>query len=387
MKRQPDILFFISLDHRCFSEQLDGIFRYPRAQGWRVQVVSEAISAANIRKTLEFWKPSGVIVEYGDTLKISPTLFGDVPFVLVDIGRRKPPKEANVIGFDTGAAGKMGAEYLLGLDLPAYSYIGFWKDVSWDCARRRSFMETIRRAGRPVSAFFTRRTLKPDERFHMLRAWIKALPRPCGVMACNDRVGEEVLNICAQLGIRVPEEMAVLGVDNDRALCENMSPSLASIDPDAQRGGFFAAQMLDELMSRPRQGPAPHVHKLYQPLRVEVRQSVRRLAGDRFRVGQVLEMIRRRACDGIGVGDVVSEMGMSRRAAEKHFRIVTGKNILDEIRDVRFAKVFEMLRDPRRQIGVIAGLCGFATEVALRKAFRLRTGMSMSDWRERATRG
>ena len=388
MKRQSNILFFISLDHRCFSTQLDGIFRYPRARGWRVQVVSEAISAANIRKTLEFWKPSGVIVEYGDTLKISPTLFGDVPFVLIDIGRRKPPKAANVVGFDSGAAGKMGADYLLGLDLPAYSYIGFWKDVPWDRERRRSFTETIRRAGRTVSAFFTHKALKPAERFRMLRAWIKALPRPCGVMACNDRVGEEVLNICALLGISVPDEIAVLGVDNDRPLCENVSPSLASIDPDSYRCGFLAAQILDDLMSRPRlRTKKTYIQEFCPPLRIEVRQSVRRLMGDRFKIGPILETIRHQACDGIGVEEVVSAMGLSRRAAEKHFRIVTGKSILEEIQDVRFEKVFELLRDPRRQIGAIAGMCGFATEVALRKAFRLRTGLSMSAWRRLSAQG
>ena len=381
------ILFFISLDRSCFSAQIDGLFRYPCAQKWRVQVVSEALSAAKIRKTMEFWKPAGVIVESGDTFRLSPAIFGDVPSVFIDIGRRRPSKAVNVVGFDSGAAGRMGADYLLGLDLPAYSYIGFWRPLPWDYDRRRAFTETIRRAGRPVSAFVSRTALQPADRFQRLLAWIKALPRPCGVMACNDRVGEEVLNICAQLGIRVPEEMAVLGVDNDRALCENMSPSLASIDPDAQHCGFLAAQMLDELMSRPRQVVAPHAHKLYPPLRVEVRQSVRRLACDRSKVASAIELIRRRACDGIRVGDVVAEMGISRRAAENHFRLATGKSILQEIDDVRFERVFEMLRDPKRQIGAVAGVCGFATEVALRKAFRLRTGMSMSAWRKTAANG
>ena len=385
MKRRIDILFFIAIAHRYFDEQLDGIFRYAHGKGWHVQVVSEALSEAKIRQTLEFWKPSGVVVEYSLALKITPSVFGDVPSVFFDIGQRKPLENANVVGLDSGAAGKMGADYLLGLDLPAYSYIGYWNDVLWDRERKQAFMETIGKAGRPVSAFSHEkaRALQPAEKFRKLLAWIRALPRPCGVMACNDRVGGAVLNICARLGIRVPEEIAVLGVDNERPFCENMSTPLASIDPGAYRSGFLAAQILDELMSRSRPGAKPYIQKFYSPLRIEVRQSVRRPTDARFNMGLVRESIRRRACDGIGVDDVVAEMGLSRRAAEKHFRIATGKSILDEIRDVRFERVFELLRDPRRQIGAIAGLCGFATEVALRKAFRLRTGMSMSAWRKR----
>lgn len=381
--KRKSILFFISLDHRCFSTQLDGIFQYPRARDWRVQVVSDALSAAKMRKTVEYWKPSGIIVEYSNAFRIAPDLFGDVPTVFIDIGRREPPKQAHVVGFDSSAAGKMGAEYLLGLNLSAYAYVGYRQPVAWDLYRRRAFMETVRKANQPVTAFFTKKAIHPAERFKRLHDWIKALPRPCGVMACNDRMGEEVLNICARLGIRVPEEIAVLGVDNDTSLCENINPSLASIDPDFCQSGFFAAQILDELMSSPHRCAGPFIQRFHPPRGVEVRQSVRRLKGDRFKIGLALEMIRRRACDGLDVGDVVSEMGMSRRAAEKHFRNVTGKSILEEIRDVRFAKVFKLLRDPRRQIGVIAGLCGFDTEVALRKAFRMRTGMSMSDWRSR----
>ena len=389
MKRRIEILFFIAIDHRYFSTQLDGIFRYSQGKGWHVQVVSGALSEAKIRETLEFWKPSGVIVECSSAFKIAPAVFGDVPTVFFDIGQRKLLENANVVGFDSGAAGKMGADYLLELDLPAYSYVGYWNDVLWDRERRQAFTETIRKAGRPVSAFFTKRArpLQPVDRFRKLFAWIRALPRPCGIMACNDRVGEAVLNICARLGIRVPEEIAVLGVDNEMPFCENMSPPLASIDPGSYRSGFFAAQILDELISRSRSGPKPYVHKIYSPLRVEVRQSVRRPSDARFNMGLVRESIRRRACDGIGVEDVVAEMGLSRRAAEKHFRLATGKSILEEIRDVRFERVFELLRDPRRQIGAIAGLCGFATEVALRKAFRLRTGMSMSAWRRLLAQG
>ncbi len=379
------ILFFVSLDRHCFDSQLEGFFQHPRAREWRVQVVADATSREKIHAAMDFWKPSGVLVEHGDSLAVPPSLFGTVPAVFIDIGRRKLPMSADAVGLDSAEVGRMGAGHLLGLGLSECSYIGFPRPILWDREREAAFVETVRRAGGNPSAFSSRRVLSPDERYRRLFAWIKALPRPCGVMACNDRVGEEVLNICARLGIGVPDEMAVLGVDNDATLCENATPPLASIDPGTSRSGLFAAQMLDRLMFCPARKGEPHLARLYPPLRVVVRESARRLACDRSKVSVALEMIRRRACEGVRVADVVAEMGVSRRAAEKHFRLATGKSILQEIDDVRFERVFEMLRDSKRQIGSIAGACGFSTEVALRKAFRLRTGMSMSAWRKRKT--
>ncbi len=384
--KHKTILFFVSLDRRCFEEQLDGIFRHPHAQNWHVQVV-ELKSEAAMRKSLEFWKPSGVIVEYGDAFAFSPSLFGRTPTVLIDIGRRLPPAGFNVVGFDSGAAGRMGAEHLLGLDLPTYAYVGFSRPVVWDSERRAAFAETVRKAGRNLVEFFPARQIPPAERHRRLCAWIKALPRPCGLMACNDCVGEEVLNICSRLGVRVPDDVAVLGVDNDATLCENTSPPLASIVPGAFQGGLNVAQILDDLMSCGANGGRAPVVARHTPLRVVVRKSVRRIVCDRSKVSLALELIRRRACEGIDVGDVVAEMGVSRRAAENHFRLATGKSILEEIQEVRFERVLEMLRDPKQQIGAIAGSCGFATEVALRKAFRQRMGISMRAWRNQESHG
>ena len=106
------------------------------------------------------------------------------------------------------------------------------------------------------------------------------------------------------------------------------------------------------------------------------------MACDRRKIAEAVEMIRARACEGISVPDVVSFIGEPRRTAEMHFREATGRSIHEEIDEVRFEKVFELLKNPCQSVNAIPDLCGFATGVALRKAFRLRTGMSMSDWRK-----
>jgi transcriptional regulator GlxA family with amidase domain len=115
---------------------------------------------------------------------------------------------------------------------------------------------------------------------------------------------------------------------------------------------------------------------------VEVRRSTRRIGCDRKRIADAVEMIRKMACSGISSADVVDFIGESRRTAEAHFREVTGRSIHEEIDEIRFAKVFELLKNPRQSLDSLPDLCGFKTGAALRKAFSLRTGMSMRDWRK-----
>ena len=141
----------------------------------------------------------------------------------------------------------------------------------------------------------------------------------------------------------MPNDIAVLGADNDMRLCENTVPTLASIDSGIFQEGMDIVRILDGLMTDDAANERQPVVMAHKPIRVVLRQSVRRLACNRSKVASALELIRRRACEGITVNDVASAMGVSRRVAEKHFRMVTNKSILQEILDRRFEEVFELL--------------------------------------------
>ena len=185
---------------------------------------------------------------------------------------------------------------------------------------------------------------------------------------------------CAnRLEIPVPDDIAVVGVDNDESVCENLSPTLSSLSPDFGDGGYQAAQLLARAIADPQMAPVSY---LYPVARVAVRRSTRRIGCDRTRIADAVEMIRKMACSGISSSDVVDFIGEPRRTAEAHFREVTGRSIHEEIDEIRFAKVFELLKNPRQSLDSLPDLCGFKTGVALRKAFSLRTGMSMRDWRK-----
>ncbi len=372
------VLFFISSTRHTCTNRLAGIHRYAREHDWHVQVVERAFHKVNVQKNLDFWRPIGVIAECGsgaDELKASA--FGDLPVVYFDADR-KERGPGYYVGSDSASIANLAAEHLLALDLENYAYATFRLPIFWSAERKDAFVRAMTRSGKGCFVFDPGREQKPYVRQTALAEWLRGLPRPCGVFAANDYVGEEIVSACELQGISVPDDIAVLGVDNDEAVCENTTPSLSSIEPDFEQGGFLAAELLGKLIDKPRTRP---VFRRFGAIRVVTRQSTRRIACDRKRIADAVEMIRLRACEGINASDVVDFVGEPRRTAEMHFREATGRSIHEEIDEVRFAKVFELLKNPRQSLGAIPDLCGFATGVALRKAFKLRTGLSMREWR------
>ena len=373
------VLFFISSTRHSCRDRLEGIYRFARQHDWHVQVVERAFHAVQVREQIDFWSPIGVIAECGSgAAELNTASFGDLPVVYFDADQRSRGP-GHYVGSDSRSVAQLAAAHLLSLDLPNYAFVAFRDPLFWSNERRDAFVAAVNKAGKECSVFDPGRKQPPHVRQKKLAAWLGDLPHPCGVFAANDYVGEEVVNACAQKGLSVPGDIAVLGVDNDEQICENLSPTLSSIAPDFAEGGYLAAEMLGRLIGNPRSKPESHLFKV---TRVVARQSTRRMACDRSRVAAAVEMIRRRACDGISVGDVVSVMGVPRRTAEMHFREATGHTILDEIDNIRFEKVFYLLKNPRQSLDALPALCGFATGAALRKAFRLRTGVSMRDWRK-----
>ena len=174
---------------------------------------------------------------------------------------------------DMRAIGRMGAEHLLERGFRNFAFCGF-RDETWSAFRRDGFMATIAEAGRQCavyeSAWLGRQAPAWDKDQEQIARWLRALPKPLGLMACNDLRGQQVLNACRLAGAIVPEEVAVVGVDNEVVLCELCDPPLSSVAPNAERIGYEAAEMLDKLMAGER---VPVHEQLIQPLGVVTRQS------------------------------------------------------------------------------------------------------------------
>jgi LacI family transcriptional regulator len=200
-----------------------------------------------------------------------------------------------------------------------------------------------------------------------LARWLAQLPRPVGVMACNDARGRQVLDACADRGLRVPEEVAVLGVDNDEVLCELADPPLSSIEPDVYSIGYRAAAMLAEMMEAGRRGgPAVEV----PPRGVVIRRSTDILAvGDPI-VAEAIHLIRENANTHFNVEDLLDRLTVSRATLERRFAASLGRSPKQEILQTRLARVRQLLIDTDYPLSRIATMTGFKTASHLGVAWK-----------------
>ena len=277
------------------------------------------------------------------------------------------------VRFDTDAIVAAGLDHL-GKVMPGAD-VAFVPDPSreaWSTAREKAFLAIARKRGLARHVF--RREGGAD-----LAEWLCALPVPTGILAANDLTALQVVETCAEAGIAVPERLAVLGIDNDELICGHARPPIATVEPNFYGAGFIAAATLQEMMEGRR---APRVVKVRESVnRIVARQSARPSSGVSALVRQARDLIRANAAK-LDVVRLARSLGVSRTKLTDAFA-KGGTSVAVEIREVRFAKVLELLADPRQAIGPIANLCGWRSETHLMHFFRARTGMTMREWRAR----
>lgn len=218
-----------------------------------------------------------------------------------------------------------------------------------------------------------------DESEEALASWLKGLPKPIGLMAAFDLKGQQILNLCRDLGISVPEEVSLIGVDNDPLVCELSEPTLTSVIPDAQRAGYIAAELLAELLA----GRATVEHsKLIEPIGIQARQSTDIHAIDDEIVAQAMQMIRKHACDGLTVASLMKNLPVSRRIFEHRFMKAVGRTPHAEIVRVRMERVKFLLLRSDYSISEIARMTGYAHDEYLSSSFKLLEAMSPTQYRQ-----
>ena len=327
----------------------------------------------------------------------------DVPFVFIDLDPARQatfvrPRQARPsrgrdgrcpardrrIGFvdaDSDAFARLAAKELLKRDFASYAFVSAYQNRHWSQRRQKAFREAIGLSGGTLMEFDGEGLATGlTANVRRLGKWLKELPKPCGLLAANDRTAALVLTAAVRYGVTVPDMVNVIGIDNDEMLCENMSPPLTSIQTDFFRGGYLAGQLVLDLAS-PK--PTSETHLSYGAKRLVQRLSTRRLNTQAPSVTKALETIRRRVAEGISAADILPMLGGSRRAAEKRFRAATGKSILEEILDVRFQKLMPLLEQGHIPLASLAGLTGFSSENHLQRQFKSRFGMTLSAYRKK----
>lgn len=366
----------------------DGIYRYARAHGWNVFVAEHKMDREAVADLLAFWRPDGVIVEgaMDEAGVFLSDVFGDVPVVYLVCDRRHLPPEALCVSHDSRSLGRVAAREFLSLGLASFAFFGF-AGLFWSAERAARFREILRLAGQEL-ALFERPFLEQDWRdlstgfTQSFGAWLKSLPKPCGLLAANDQLGTEAISTCHALGFAVPDDVLVLGIDNDESLCEHVSPTLSSIRPNFEEAGFQAASLLD---ARRMAGGAfaGDRQRFFAADGLVRRQSTRRLPRANAVVSKALELVRLRACSGLRPRDVFAELGCSRRTAELRFRELAGHSVQEEILLTRLARVKQLLSREDVPVETIARRCGWKSTAQLRVFFKATEGVSMRQWRRK----
>ena len=378
------VLFFASATRHSCRKRVAGVQRYFANSDIQIHVVEGNYKRIDVKKVIDFWQPIGCIAECGSNKdEFNPDLFGNIPTVYLDRDPSLSGKIRFSVNADLKSSAQIAAKELLSLDFNDYAFVGFQMPLFWTKAREKAFREAIELNGRRCHVF-DGSAKKGIKRLLSFRKWLRALPKPCGILAAFDGTAEEVLTACTQENIRVPEDFAVLGIDNNEEICDNTKPTLSSICPDFEKAGFLCGELLAKQLRDPK---AKGETRTFDILGVVKRQSTTIFKHTNTKVAAAVEYIRRHAADGILVDDVVRQMGCSRRTAEMSFSKLTGHTIQSEIRNVRMAMAFAMLRNPRRNIAGIAHLCGYDSDSTLRYAFKAKTGMSMREWRKKELGG
>ena len=379
------ILFFHTSLRQAWQKELSGAYRFARLKKWRVQVIEPTKRPPAISTLIDFWHPLGCIAECSGAASdyFEPTAFGDIPVVFLGCDPRTLSRSASFVNPSNKGPGRCAAMELLMAGFTSFGFVASPGNHFWSRDREAEFRRTLWANGYPCEVFGRKENFKNSEtRSKALREWMKTLPKPCGIMAENDYYASEVLDIAGKLRIRVPQQLAVIGTDNDSSLCENSKPTLSSVFLDFEQAGYRAFEILASLIEHP---DSPPVRETYSALGLIHRGSTPAGTGTPPRISKVLDIIRDKACEGISAAEVAARMPGSRRLAEMDFRKATGRSILDEILRVRFERVELLLRDKSQQLSAIAAQCGWKTENALRTAFLKRYGKSMREWRENPT--
>jgi LacI family transcriptional regulator len=330
------------------------------------------------------WKPHGIIA--GLVLRRVAQGLIRMRTPLIDTAYTLPGLKVPTLDVDHAAVGRLAAEYFLERRFRHFGFIGS-ASIVYSRVQESAFRQRVAEAGYAVSCCHTeyladlatpalwRKSARQTHR------WLRQLAKPAAVLCCEDPPARYLADVCGQIGLRVPEDIALLGVGNDDLECSLTQPALSSVAVPSQRIGYEAAALLDRLMSgeSPPQEPL-----LLPPLHVVTRHSTDIMAIEDETVRAALQFIRQHACDDISVAKLAHDIAVARRLLERRFRSILGRSVLEEICRVRVERAKELLTETHLPITAVAAQSGFRNVCRLDVVFARLTGSSPTAYRRRS---
>jgi LacI family transcriptional regulator len=377
MRKRKKVALFMGLSDTFEHGIARGVARFARARsdwilfgyGWMFRPL----------EALEYWEGDGIIARVESPADADRLAALDIPVVDV-AGAYLRPAFLQVTN-DDWATGMKAGEYLRSCGFQRFAFCGV-RGAVWSERRKAGFRESVRELCPRVEVFEESlpwwESLENPEQ---LGGWLSGLSCPLGVFACNDTAGLKLSELARKLGIGVPSELAVLGVDNEDILCELAFPPLSSILLDCEVIGYRAAELLAGILSRPRAQARVRIPILLPPKEIVERESTRVFACGDPLVDEAVRRIQARARDGVTVAELIAGLPASRRNLEMRFRRATGRTLHQEIVRARLEVAKALLRSTSQTMARVARDSGFGTLQRFHEVFRARVGSSPARYR------
>ena len=386
MKAEKKVAIVLRLSGTAGREILSGIFLFTRANPhWRTRLfqMPDELTPDQFKSLQADGYDGLVMSEPGPKATAALIMRSDIPVSFIGApGPILDKRDKHIVHIrnDDEYIGELGARYLLSLgSRRALGFIPTTSHQYWSEARQRGFLHEISKRGLSCSIFQSPTKAGTNADLSALRKWLKSLPKPAALMAAWDTRATQTIQACLEAKIKIPDQVAIIGVDNDELLDESTIPPLSSIQPDHEKLGYVAARELELLMSGRK--PKHQDILLTRPLRLVERESAAASAPAAHIITRAMDYIRKNATKGIHVDDVARNLGISRRLADLRFQQFSGETINEAITQVRLNEVKKLLATTTRTIKSISIACGYADQSYLKTLFKRRVGMTMRDWR------
>ncbi len=400
MNRIPKVAVLIESSRSYGRGLIEGVARYSRLHGPWLMYFEPRGSDVAPPAWLSQWDGDGILARIDDQCMADAVLATDLP--ALDLRGKLPDLGLPFIGANNEEVTKLAFDHLRERGLRQFGFCGVPAgEMRTLDLRRMHFVQHCEHAGFECVEYARRLTgdgtadgrstsggypavdfgaLDWETEQLALADWVHSLPKPIGIMACHDPLAYQLIDACRRADVSVPDEAAVVGVDNDAVLCAMSNPPLTSIDTGGGRIGFEAAAVLAQLMK----GDAPPTKPVFlRPRLLHSRNSSDMLAIDDADVADAVRYIRDHACEGIHVADVVRHVALSRSVFERRFRQMLGRTPKAELLRVQIARASQLLADTDLPLTAIARQSGFSTEKYFSDAFLRETNLRPSAWRRR----
>lgn len=369
------IILLLETSREFGRELLKGIARYSKLHGpWSFYLEPRGLKSSVPR--IKNWKADGIIMR--NSVISSDLIKLKLPTVLC-LHETRRLKHLPVVVTDSRVITNLASEHLLNRGMKNFAFCGF-DSLEWSNERRECFTERISEAGFKVNIYKnSAKSVSWDKEQILLKKWLAKLPKPVGILACNDDRGQQVLEACKLARLNVPEDVAVIGVDNDPIICGFCDPPLTSIALNTEHAGYAVAELLDKLMKgEPMNG---------QEIKVTATHVVRRQSTDIVfvedeAVSNAVKYIRQNSKNKIRVNDVVAQTCLSRRSLESRFRKQIHRSIQEEIRRVRTDLITQMLIETNLSISEITAMFNFTDVEHISRYFKKEKGLGLREFRK-----